>query len=46
MIYILSLNKYTKIDDGLGDNNVHFKAQGYQKLAVKVCEGLNKLIND
>ena len=40
------ISKQIHKDDGLGDNNVHFKAQGYQKLAVKVCEGLNKLIND
>ncbi|MDE3184362.1 MAG: SGNH/GDSL hydrolase family protein [Bacteroidota bacterium] len=43
---LYSISKQIHKDDGLGDNNVHYKAVGYQKLAVKVCEGLDKLIND
>ncbi|KAA9041906.1 SGNH/GDSL hydrolase family protein [Ginsengibacter hankyongi] len=43
---LYSISKQIHKEDGLGDNNVHYKAEGYQKLAIKVCEGLNKLIND
>ena len=43
---LYSTSKQIHKEDGLGDNNVHYKAEGYQKLAAKVCEGLTKLIND
>lgn len=43
-IYKLSKKVHQKY--GLGDDNVHYKAEGYQQLAVEICKGINKLLEN